>query len=421
MAVYTDTRLYTDPPNVHLTELTLYGTGRLGLVNNITENISPYVYELTDHIGNVRATVLSVKVSGAVEVLSYTDYYPHGSVMPGRHYESSNGYRYDFQGIEKDAELNWNNFELRMYDANLGRWMSPDPYREFHSPYLAMDNDPINRIDPDGGRSMDIASTEPVVYEDYGRNQVDPFDMVGGGGWSEENYQWVDGKLISLEDDPYSPYTLEEQVLGRISASKGVSPPSNSNRSNTDFTVTGIMLPEVNVVDGKIANKNEIVNAVNTFQSGLDNVQSGGRVTFETARFWFLFGSGTPMNVNLNTINFSRVSMRDMKGKMIKVQLDNPFKHMTNMNDALVYGTMYLYQVNGNLFKAAYVPEINGNGDKYDFDVKWTSTEAWYSGRNPFTIFGGSINSLYSSGANILFIKGTSYPIYLHGTVKINP
>lgn len=249
----------------------------------MTENISLYVYELTDHIGNVRATVLSVKVTGAVEVLSYTDYYPHGSVMPGRHYESSNGYRYDFQGIEKDAELNWNNFELRMYDANLGRWMSPDPYREFHSPYLAMGNDPINRIDPDGGRSMDIASTEPVVNEDYGRNQVDPFDMIGGGGWREESYQFVNGKLISLEDDPYSPYTLEEQVLGRISASKGVSSPSSSNRSNTDFTVTGIMLPEVNVVDGKIANKNEIVNAVNTFQTGLDNTQSGRYSNFNLA------------------------------------------------------------------------------------------------------------------------------------------
>lgn len=30
MAVYTDTRLITKTPNVHLTELTLYGTGRLG-------------------------------------------------------------------------------------------------------------------------------------------------------------------------------------------------------------------------------------------------------------------------------------------------------------------------------------------------------------------------------------------------------
>ncbi len=36
-------------------------------------------------------------------------------------------------------------------DPRLGRWMSPDPYGQFHSPYLAMGNSPISGVDPDGG------------------------------------------------------------------------------------------------------------------------------------------------------------------------------------------------------------------------------------------------------------------------------
>jgi hypothetical protein len=33
----------------------------------------------------------------------------------------------------------------------LARWISPDPYGQFSSPYLSMGNNPINGVDPDGG------------------------------------------------------------------------------------------------------------------------------------------------------------------------------------------------------------------------------------------------------------------------------
>ena len=59
---------------------------------------------------------------------------------------------YGYQGQEKSQnDVNWDNFELRTYNHDLGRWSAPDPYGQFHSPYLAMGNDPVNNIDPDGG------------------------------------------------------------------------------------------------------------------------------------------------------------------------------------------------------------------------------------------------------------------------------
>ncbi|MCF8284672.1 MAG: hypothetical protein K9I48_06815, partial [Sphingobacteriales bacterium] len=135
-------------------------------------------------------------------------------VMPGRHYTSSTMYRYDYQGIEKEQETNWNNFELRMYDANLGRWMSPDPYGEFFSPYLAMGNNPVSTVDPDGGK-VARSGTGAGFDADYsGRERhVDPFDMVGGGGTREEHYlKTKDGNLISLDEE--GPYSVGEQLRG---------------------------------------------------------------------------------------------------------------------------------------------------------------------------------------------------------------
>ena len=69
--------------------------------------------------------------------------------MPNRNVEGD--YRYAYQGQEKDPETGKEAFELRLWDSRIGRWLSPDPYGQFHSPYLGMGNNPINGIDPDGG------------------------------------------------------------------------------------------------------------------------------------------------------------------------------------------------------------------------------------------------------------------------------
>ena len=79
------------------------------------------------------------------------DYYPFGMPMPNRNVEGD--YRYGYQGeyAEKDKETGLNAFQLRMYDARIGRWLTPDPKNEFFSPYLAMGNNPTVIIDPTGG------------------------------------------------------------------------------------------------------------------------------------------------------------------------------------------------------------------------------------------------------------------------------
>jgi RHS repeat-associated protein len=62
-------------------------------------------------------------------------------------------HRYGYQGdfAEKDTETGFSHFELREYDSKIGRWLVPDPYRQYASPYVGMGNDPVNGVDPDGG------------------------------------------------------------------------------------------------------------------------------------------------------------------------------------------------------------------------------------------------------------------------------
>ena len=98
----------------------------------------------------MRAVISGVKVSARVDVLEYADYYAMGSVARSG---GTMQYRYGYQGqyAEKDKETEWNSFELRQYDAVVGRWLSPDPYGQYNSPYVGMGNDWVNNVDPDGG------------------------------------------------------------------------------------------------------------------------------------------------------------------------------------------------------------------------------------------------------------------------------
>ena len=69
--------------------------------------------------------------------------------MPGKF--GGGNYRYAYQGQEKDDETGFEAFELRQWDGRIGRWMSTDPYGQYASPYLGMGNNPVNKVDPDGG------------------------------------------------------------------------------------------------------------------------------------------------------------------------------------------------------------------------------------------------------------------------------
>lgn len=90
-------------------------------------------------------------------ITSVADYYPFGSLMPGR-YSGGAGYRFGFNSMEKDDELygvtgSSYDFGARMYDPRIGRMLKTDPMEKVYpsySPYSYALNNPVNAVDPDG-------------------------------------------------------------------------------------------------------------------------------------------------------------------------------------------------------------------------------------------------------------------------------
>ena len=74
--------------------------------------------------------------------------------MPGRSYSAASGYRYGFNGKEKDTEdpVQYD-YGFRIYDPRLGRFKSVDPLMRGYpmlTPYQFASNRPIDGIDLDG-------------------------------------------------------------------------------------------------------------------------------------------------------------------------------------------------------------------------------------------------------------------------------
>lgn len=162
----------------------LYGSSRLGMwrYDTLVPTAAPVVggatsiydslllgsrsYELSNHLGNVLSTISDKKIgndsSGVVnyylaEVLSQNDYYPFGSLMPGRKWDNGSKYRYGFNGKENDNDVkgegNQQDYGMRIYDPRLGRFLSVDPLTRSYpmlTPYQFASNRPIDGIDLDG-------------------------------------------------------------------------------------------------------------------------------------------------------------------------------------------------------------------------------------------------------------------------------
>ncbi|GEM_PF-5314832 len=104
------------------------------------------------------------------EVLAANDYYPFGMLMPGRSYSGS-GYRFGFNGMERDDEMKGNgnsyDFGARIYASRIGRFSSLDPLASQY-PHLAdyafVGNMPTIAIDPDGKKIV-ITAGDGTRYE----------------------------------------------------------------------------------------------------------------------------------------------------------------------------------------------------------------------------------------------------------------
>lgn len=75
-------------------------------------------------------------------------------------------------------------FGSRFYDPQLGRWFTPDPAEQFANPYLAMGNNPVVYVEPDG----EFVGTVITAVYDFWR-----IGLTEGGfefwNWGSKNFR----------------------------------------------------------------------------------------------------------------------------------------------------------------------------------------------------------------------------------------
>jgi RHS repeat-associated protein len=193
--------------SLHLTanNFYLYGSNRIGLLasttsvdsldsttvgysvpwtgNNISWSKGAKQYELDNHLGNVLVTVSDDKLgvhqtsdSSLIDhykpvVVNAQDYYPFGMMEQGRIVAGTTGYRYGFNGKEKDDEAqgvgNQIDYGARVYDPRVGRFLSVDPLQKQYpwlTPYQFAGNTPIAAIDIAGKEPLKSTIKEIAIY-----------------------------------------------------------------------------------------------------------------------------------------------------------------------------------------------------------------------------------------------------------------
>ncbi|MGE8159877.1 RHS repeat domain-containing protein [Paraburkholderia sp. NPDC080076] len=105
-------------------------------------------YPLADH----QNTVWAVTDTAGALVASF-DYLPFGGLLS----EAGSGapsWLFQYAGKPWDATLGLYDFGARLYDPALLRFVTPDPARQFASPYVFASNNPLNMVDPSGNISL---------------------------------------------------------------------------------------------------------------------------------------------------------------------------------------------------------------------------------------------------------------------------
>ncbi|HFK5510029.1 TPA: RHS repeat domain-containing protein, partial [Elizabethkingia anophelis] len=123
-----------------------------------------YIYNYTDHLGNVRLSYTK-GASGGAEIIEENNYYPFGLKHQGYNSSSlaNNAYQYKYQGQELQ-ENGWYSFKWRNYIPELGRFFNVDPLAEkfpYNSTFAFSENAVIAHRELEGLEKVPV-NDEPL-------------------------------------------------------------------------------------------------------------------------------------------------------------------------------------------------------------------------------------------------------------------
>ena len=211
-----------------------------------------YVYNYTDHLGNIRMSY----VEGDNSITNYhlikideTHYYPFGlkhgnynttkkelkftvsnafnpnnkvkSEYADKNKISENttevAYKYKYNGkeLQHEFDLNWYAMDVRSYDPAIARWTSMDPVTHYSmSPYNSFDNNPVYWADPSGANSIYNFDTGQYVINGQEVSQQEAITYAENGGNSDgNNNNTVDDKIINPDKDELEKIALDFNTI----------------------------------------------------------------------------------------------------------------------------------------------------------------------------------------------------------------
>ncbi|WP_371414628.1 RHS repeat domain-containing protein [Flavobacterium sp. 140616W15] len=225
-----------------------------GYVNNTPVNGANsynYVFNYTDHLGNVRVSYKK-NAQNVLEILEENNYYPFGLKHEGDNVNPASDYKYKYNGKELQDELSLNLYDYgaRNYDPALGRWMNIDPLAEQmrrHSPYNYAFDNPVYFIDPDGmaprgARSAGAMSTAEGDRGDGGDDTMFQSDYLNqnGGHWTDPirgESQNEDSDGNSSNEPPVSLFARDHSNFAGVFNEKNK--PENYQNGDGIFDVYG--------------------------------------------------------------------------------------------------------------------------------------------------------------------------------------
>ncbi len=195
---------------------------------SVLEGKINYVYNYTDHLGNVRLSYgLDPEVQGQLKILSENHYYPYGlkhsnyNAIEYAYKENELGtyvileptdrqdYRYKYNGMEYQDELGLNLYDMdfRDYDPAIARWTGIDPVTHHNmSPYMAFDGNPVFWADPSGADAYDMA----MALFNNSRSGMTQYSPTGNGGFQQSGYipdDFFTGSFMSssIDEENHDP------------------------------------------------------------------------------------------------------------------------------------------------------------------------------------------------------------------------
>lgn len=194
-----------------------------------------YVYNYTDHLGNIRLSYTMQPDTNppVLTILEENHYYPFGlkhtnynsdtreyfsketggvkiaQIPPGgilNNITPKYQYKYNGKELQDELGLNFYDYGARNYDPAIGRWMNIDPLAETSrrwSPYTYCYNNPIMFTDPDGMEAESNSFFKSKFMNENGGHWSDAYrepDQGGEAGKNSENTGRNDQEPPSLLD-----------------------------------------------------------------------------------------------------------------------------------------------------------------------------------------------------------------------------